>query len=126
MSMPLHPAAARRRVPGFALALLLLGPVLAVPASADDATTERERLAAALRQLDWLDRLAKHNEALPRQEGARYTFDYARLSEDIERIRRGIRDYLNPSRAQPRDVAALLGDYRQPAPAATTEARSTP
>lgn len=125
MSMPPPPAAARRRASGFLLALLL-GPALAIPAGADDATTEREQLAAALRQLDWLDRVAEYNATLPRQEGARYTFDYARLREDIERMRRGIRDYLNPSRAQPRDPAVLLGDYRQAAPATTAAARATP
>ena len=39
----------------------------------------------------------------------------AKLREDIERVRSGIRDYLTPQRAQPRDPATLIGDYRQEA-----------
>ncbi len=77
--------------------------------------TEPERLAMFVRQLDMLDRLAEHSERLPRHDASRYHFDYARLREDIERVRSGIRDYLTPQRAQPRDPATLIGDYRQEA-----------
>ena len=35
------------------------------------------------------------------------------LREDIKRVRSGIRDYLTPQRAQPRDSVSLIGDYRQ-------------
>jgi RAQPRD family integrative conjugative element protein len=45
----------------------------------------------------------------------RYHFDYPRLYADLARIRAGIHDYLNPSRAQPRDLSPLPGDYRREA-----------
>lgn len=82
--------------------------------AADDAA-EPERLIALVRQLDMLDRLAEHSERLPKHDATRYHFDYVRLREDIERVRSGIRDYLTPQRAQPRDPGALIGDYRQEA-----------
>jgi RAQPRD family integrative conjugative element protein len=96
---------------------LLLGLCLAGHASADDATPEHARLAAALRQLDNIERLVAQQAAQPPDERARYHFDYGRLAADLERVRGGISDYLKPSRAQPRDPAELLGDYRQPAAA---------
>ncbi len=82
------------------------------PAVAADNTIEREQLATLVRQLDMLDRLAEHSASLPPQDGSRYHFDYTRLREDIERVRRGIHDYLTPKRAQPRDPVELSGDYR--------------
>jgi RAQPRD family integrative conjugative element protein len=94
---------------GPALALVLAG---VQPALAADAASEHAQLAALVRQLDMLDRLAEHSATLPRPDGSRYHFDYARLREDIERVRAGIRDYLTPQRAQPRDPVALVGGYR--------------
>lgn len=79
---------------------------------AADNIAEREQLATIVRQLDMLDRLTEHSASLPRQDGSRYHFDYARLREDIERVRNGILDYLTPKRAQPRDPVELSGDYR--------------
>ncbi len=112
MSMrPLSPAD-RHHTPGLTLALLL-GLCFSGHACADDATPEHARLAAVLRQLDSIERLVAQQAAQPPDERARYHFDYARLSADLERMRAGIRDYLSPSRAQPRDPAVLLGDYRQ-------------
>ncbi|MDO9521844.1 MAG: RAQPRD family integrative conjugative element protein [Pseudohongiella sp.] len=104
--------AERCRVLGLLLACLLVGPA---PALAADVASEHAQLAALVRQLDMLDRLAEHSEPLPKQDASRYHFDYARLREDIERVRSGIRDYLTPQRAQPRDPATLIGDYRQEA-----------
>ena len=96
------------------IAVLLAISVLSVePVLAGDGATEQAQLAALIRQLDMLDRLAEHSASLPRQEGSRYHFDYARLHEDIERVRSGTRDYLTPQRAQPRDPVKLIGDYRQ-------------
>lgn len=102
--------AERCRVPGLLLACLLVSPT---PALAADAASEHAQLAAVVRQLDMLDRLAEHSATLPRPDGSRYHFDYARLREDIERVRGGIRDYLSPPRAQPRDPVALVGGYRR-------------
>lgn len=110
MATPNKPASEWRRTACAVLACLLLG---SAPIIAADNSPEREHLAALLRQLDLLDRLAEHSASLPRQDGSRYHFDYARLREDIERVRAGIRDYLTPQRAQPRDPVALVGGYRQ-------------
>jgi RAQPRD family integrative conjugative element protein len=79
---------------------------------AADTDAERTQLAALVRQLDLLDRLAEHRASQAPQSDTRYHFDYARLRQDIERIRGGIRDYLAPQRAQPRDPSTLRGDYR--------------
>lgn len=94
-------------------ALLLAGLSTALPATAADDSNEKEHLAAVVRQLDLLDRLAKQSAATASQERARYHFDYTRLAADLQRMRAGINDYLTPQRAQPRDPAALQGDYRQ-------------
>lgn len=110
MTTPGNPASEWRRTACAALACLLLG---STPVIAADSSPEREHLAALSRQLDLLDRLAEYSASLPRQDGSRYHFDYVRLREDIERVRAGIRDYLTPQRAQPRDPVALVGGYRQ-------------
>lgn len=104
-----HERAQRR-----SLALLLAIPLLAFQASVTAGeATEPERLAVLVRQLDLFARLAEHSALLPQQEGSRHHFDYARLREDLERVRAGIQDYLSPQRAQPRDPVTLVGDYRR-------------
>ncbi|ATE62403.1 MULTISPECIES: RAQPRD family integrative conjugative element protein [Thauera] len=95
------------------MALLVVALSVWQPATAADAI-EREQLAALVRQLDLIERLTEHAASIAPQQRARYYFDYARLHEDVQRVRSGIRDYLTPARAQPRDPAVLLGDYRQP------------
>ena len=112
--MRLLSPADRHHAPGRILALLL-GLCLAGHVSADDSTPEHARLAAALRQLDSIERLVTQQAVQLPDEHARYHFDYARLSADLDRVRAGIRDYLTPTRAQPRDPSVLLGNYRQPA-----------
>jgi RAQPRD family integrative conjugative element protein len=97
----------------FTAVLLVVSALSIEPALAGDSATERTQLAALIRQLDMIDRLAEHSARLPNPDGSRYHFDYARLREDIERVRIGIRDYLTPQRAQPRDPVTLIGDYRQ-------------
>ena len=94
---------------GWAVVYLLIA---LKPALAADVASEDTQLAMLVRQLDMLDRLAEQSERLPHESVARYHFDYGRLHADVERIRTGIRDYLSPPRAQPRDPDALLGDYR--------------
>ncbi|KSQ24955.1 hypothetical protein FA454_14360 [Pseudomonas aeruginosa] len=119
MSKRLPLSADRQHAPSLLPALTLLCWCVSAPASAD--TQEHTHLAAALRQLDAIERLVDHQPGV--DEPARYHFDYSRLRADLERVRTGIRDYLSPSRAQPRDSAQLLGDYRQSDGAATdTEA----
>lgn len=105
-----HPPLAKRS----ALAAVLLACLsTALPTTAADDSNEREHLAAVVRQLDLLDRLAKQSAVTASQERARYHFDYTRLAADLQRMRAGINGYLTPQRAQPRDPAALQGDYRQ-------------
>lgn len=103
----------------------MLGLGLTSHAGADDSTPEHARLAAALRQLDSIERIVAQQAVQPLDESSRYHFDYARLAADLQRVRNGIRDYLTPTRAQPRDPALLLGDYRQSA-SPLTEPESAP
>lgn len=95
------------------VALLAISVLSVEPVLAGDGANEHSQLTALIRQLDMIDRLAEHSASLPHPEGNRYHFDYVRLTKDIERVRQGIRDYLVPQRAQPRDPVELLGDYRQ-------------
>jgi RAQPRD family integrative conjugative element protein len=81
------------------------------PALADEAL-EHERLAALVRQLELIDPLAEGAARAASSERARYRFDYARLREDLSRVRAGVQDYLTPLRAQPRDPSPLIGHYK--------------
>lgn len=94
------------------LLLTSLSVALSTPhARAGDSDAEREQLAAVIRQLTITERLAVQTAALSTPEGTRYHFDYARLQRDLQRVRQGIEHYLTPSRAQPRDLQPLAGDY---------------
>jgi RAQPRD family integrative conjugative element protein len=80
---------------------------------------ERDQLSLVQQQLDTLELLATQAEAASTTEpDDRYRFDYPRLSQDIQSIRHGVQGYLSPSRAQPRDPAELVGDYRLDTPSA--------
>lgn len=93
------------------LAALLLATAGLQPAIAADNAAEREMLVAVTRQIELLDRLAERAATSAPQERARYHFDYDRLRSDLQRMRTGVRDYLSPRRAQPRDPGPLAGDY---------------
>lgn len=99
------------RLAGAALVLAVAGAAPAVATDAPETTDEREVLAAVVRQLDLLDRLAERAAAVSSPERARYHFDHARLREDVKRVRAGVQDYLVPQRAQPRDPVPLAGGY---------------
>ena len=109
-----------------ALLLAAAGLQPAIAADASDNAAEREMLAAVTRQLELLDRLAEHAATTAPQERARYHFDYARLRADLERVRTGVRDYLVPQRAQPRDPVPLAGDYMRSNAAPATLAKEAP
>lgn len=98
------------------IVLLLLAIYSLRPAIASAAAFEREQLAALVRQIDLIDRLAEHAAHTAPQERARYHFDHTRLRENLQRVRAGIQGYLTPPRAQPRDPVELSGDYRQSSP----------
>ena len=80
-------------------------------AFAGPAVEEHQQLSLVLRQLDAADRLSTVKSNAVIDPNARYTFDYARLSADIDLIRQGINSYLTPSRAQPRNPPELTGHY---------------
>lgn len=107
-----NPTTDYRRAPALSLALAMTL-ASATLSAAGDTAPEHAQLAALARQLDLLDRTARHSASLARAERTRYHFDYTRLHQDLQRIRAGIRNYLTPPRAQPRDSSELLGDYRQ-------------
>lgn len=80
---------------------------------------EQDQLSQVQQQLDIIERVATKAKAVSMpQPDDRYRFDYPRLSQDIQRIRQGLLDYLSPSRAQPRDPSELVGDYRLDTPPA--------
>ncbi|VVP99813.1 hypothetical protein PS914_03954 [Pseudomonas fluorescens] len=74
---------------------------------------EQDQLSLILQQLDTIKHLAtRAEEASTSAPNERYRFDYPRLAQDLQRIRQGMQGYLSPSRAQPRDPAELVGNYR--------------
>lgn len=74
---------------------------------------QEQQLFLLIRQLDTLDTLVQSTPRFEAPESnARYRFDYPRLTQDIQHIRQGVKDYLSPSRAQPRDPNELVGNYR--------------
>lgn len=117
-----------RAVCGSVSALLLAGTLITpLMAAAGDGPAQRQELAAALRQVEALERfIATSAASMPATAGGRYHFDYPRLQADLERVRAGIQDYLTPRRAQPRDPVVLLGDYRQPATPSVAATESAP
>ncbi|WP_143503560.1 RAQPRD family integrative conjugative element protein [Pseudomonas sp. ATCC PTA-122608] len=84
---------------------------IASSAGAYAASDEHQQLSLILRQLDSLSRLAASRDASVIDPSARYSFDYPRLSADIDLMRQGIKGYLTPSRAQPRNPPELTGHY---------------
>ncbi len=80
---------------------------------------ENDQLSLVQQQLDIIERLATQTEAASTSElHDRYRFDYPQLTQDIQRIRHGVQNYLFPSRAQPRDPREMVGDYRLDTPSA--------
>ena len=80
-------------------------------ASTPYSSDEHQRLVLVLRQLDAADRLLSSMAPTAADLSARYAFDYALLSADLNLIRQGINGYLTPSRAQPRNPPELTGHY---------------
>ncbi|MCU7247290.1 RAQPRD family integrative conjugative element protein [Pseudomonas koreensis] len=87
----------------------LLGPGTA---TAYETVDEHLRLATVLRELNAIERIAAAGGTVPYLTVSRYHFNYTKLREDIDRISTGIKQYLSPERATPRDVVALHGSYR--------------
>ncbi|WP_437884522.1 RAQPRD family integrative conjugative element protein [Pseudomonas sp. LRF_L74] len=89
-------------------------PIMLLLFSTGAKSAHKDDLALALRQLTTIEQLVvrANSTAGP----SRYTFNTSRFSEDLEHIRSGIRDYLSPVRAQPRDLFEIKGDYRLETP----------
>ena len=110
MLAPIWLRAAHRGVPTFLVTALLMGQSSMALA---ESPAQRQELVAALRQLDALERTVKDSSVQTAiQPGERYHFDYPRLLTDLARVRAGLQAHLNPSRAQPRDLSELAGEYR--------------
>lgn len=79
---------------------------------------EKDELAQVIRQLDQVQASLERARALSAQsdEDGRFYFDYVRAGQDILAMKQGISQYLDPSRAQPRDAAGVTGRYRQERP----------
>lgn len=91
------------------LILLFLGsPAFATP------LTEREELTLSLNQLSQIEAsLQRAQQSARAGINQRYYFDYPRIHRDITTLRSGVEHYLTPARAQPRDTATLVGQYRE-------------
>ena len=93
--------------------LLLLSLAVVDGISYAGSAHEQDQLSLVQQQLDAIERLAAQAKVARTSEpNERYRFDYPRLSQDIQRIRQGMQNYLSPSRAQPHDAGELVGDYR--------------
>ncbi|ELN8035921.1 conjugal transfer protein [Salmonella enterica] len=76
--------------------------------------TEREELTLSLNQLTQIEAsLHRAQQSARTGLNERYYFDYPRIHSDITILRNGIKHYLTPARAQPRDMATLTEQYRQ-------------
>lgn len=76
--------------------------------------TEREELTLSLNQLTQIEAsLHRAQQSARTGINERYYFDYPRIHSDISTLRSGIENYLTPIRAQPRDTATLVGQYRE-------------
>lgn len=90
------------------ISLFITSSALAAP------LTEREELTLSLNQLSQIEAsLNRAQQSARTGINERYYFDYLRIHGDITTLRRGIEHYLTPARAQPRDTATLVGQYRE-------------
>lgn len=95
-------------LPFYIMLLAFSFPALAAP------LTEREELTLSLSQLTQIEAsLNRAQQSARTSVSERYYFDYPRIYSDITTLRSGIEHYLTPTRAQPRDTAALVGQYRE-------------
>lgn len=80
-------------------------------------TSEQANLALLTRQLNQMESTLRRAQAEALlSSGERFHFDYAHAFADIRAMRSGIRDYLSPPRAQPRNISMLSGLYRREVP----------
>lgn len=79
------------------------------------AATENEQLAQAIKQLEAAKlSLQRAAEQAKLSEKSREYFDYTAAKQDITTVQEGIKQYINPSRAIPRNpkaIRSLKEDY---------------
>lgn len=90
-----------------ALVFLSLG--VSTPSLAD-ASTERAELVRILHEIENLELIVQNAEAA-RVSTQRIRFQYGWLRGDLEKVKAGIREYLDTAPATPRIPAPLAGDY---------------
>lgn len=107
----LIPCHGHRQVVLGSIALLLSTPVWA-----GNPQEDRE-LTLALKQLENVQAIITRAENQARfaqdTRSSRYEFNYELLKSDLTRVSAGIQSYLYPSRAQPRDLGDVAGEYSQ-------------
>lgn len=92
--------------------VLLLSWVWLTPALATNNDAEKDTLARLIHELDAVNPLIQ--EASGKALGdTRIRFNYTWLKQDLERIKSGIREYLETPSTEPRTFPPLQGDYRQ-------------
>ncbi|OQV34775.1 conjugal transfer protein [Serratia nematodiphila] len=97
-----------RTITTIVISLFITKSALAAP------LTEREELTLSLSQLSQIEAsLHRAQQSARTGINERYYFDYPRIHGDITTLRNGIEHYLTPARAQPRDTATLVGQYRE-------------
>ena len=98
---------------GLAGGLAIVLCIATSPAESAGTASEQANVDVMIRQLNAIEAVARRSAELPSDGSSRYRLDYNRLAADLARIRQGLQDYLAPSRAQPRDVAELSGQYQR-------------
>ena len=74
------------------------------------AVSEQEQLAQAIKQLEAAKLSLQRAAASARVSAkSREYFDYAAARQDISTVQAGIKQYINPSRAIPRNPTAIRG-----------------
>ncbi|POW52732.1 RAQPRD family integrative conjugative element protein (plasmid) [Pantoea piersonii] len=102
--------------------LLLCGGVLGLTflASSPASASEKDELASAQRMIVQVQASLERARVAAAQadpsERGRYFFDYQRANGDLKTISAGIDRYLVPTRAQPRDLSGVAGNYRRERP----------
>ncbi|MDY3123646.1 RAQPRD family integrative conjugative element protein [Actinobacillus porcinus] len=82
--------------------------VLASSSMTAYASTEKEQLAQAIKQLEAAELSLKRAEQLAKTSPkTREFFNYEAIRHDMNIVKRGITQYINPARAMPRDPKAL-------------------
>ncbi|MGL4666891.1 MAG: RAQPRD family integrative conjugative element protein [Saezia sp.] len=94
------------------IAAALLFIAVSSTAIAQHSTDEPTQLTAIQRQIEHIQQTIQLKR-LEMDKASRYHFDYQRLNADLEKIHTGIKDYLSPRRAQPRDPVKMHGHYQQ-------------